>query len=1000
MELVCQDMAVTSCADADTVEGKIDRSSNWAGPKLGIRGAACVGVSRLSSQSVSAVSVPVSDAKRSAALTHSFSPMRVSFMKQSHCISLAAADTGDHPSSLPHRAFASSPNQVRAAAASSEANQLGPERGVGGFGRALVAESLPCGWRSTPRQAKRSGHGARSICLMMTIVLMTCLASLTQAAELTQLTPKTWDQFAPQGKEVDCIYGDYVLQNEFVTAVIAEPLATRHGNLTVRNIGGMLIDFTQRGRSNDQLSAYYPLGASAFFESPQAVQWFVDGQPVTERPETVQGKSVAWQATTKSPQGLQVTLRYTLGVEPYLLAETTLQNPGAEPVTFELTDQMRADRSFAFGQDLSANLFWAYDEWFDQAYGVQVDGFTIERGGRRGSDLKLLRNGSSTVTIAAGESLQIGRKLLVGSSLLQVRGLAQRLAGQPTYPLTLNVTDPAGPVSHAQVSVQEQDKSVVVGRTDSQGKLTCELAAGPYAFQIGALGRTPALLSGTAGGPIEASAMLDACGYVRARITDEQGGPIPCKVAFHGVDGTADPNFGPDSADVTVLNLHYSHNGQFRQEIAPGKYDVIISYGPEHDAIFQSIVVERGKETELNAVLRRVVDTRGWVSADFHSHATPSGDNTSSQLGRVLNLLCEQIDFAPCTEHNRISSYVPHLERLGVMQRMATCSGMELTGSPLPINHQNAFPLIHRPRTQDGGGPTTDVNPVVQIERLALWDSSSDKLVQQNHPNLIQILGDKDLNGTADAGFEKMFGFMDAIEVHPPEGIFAKPDPNNLTTLARNPIFTWLQLLNLGYRIPGVVNTDAHYNFHDSGWLRNYLKSSTDDPAQIDTMEMVKASEKGQVIMTTGPFLETTLTAKQSNGTTTAYPGGDLAAPEGQVELMIRVQCPNWLDINRVQLFVNGRPEPKWNWTRREHASAFGDGVVKFETRQTIELSRDAHIIVGAIGEGLELGRVMGPKAGKNPPVAVSNPIFVDVDGGGFKPNRDLLGVPIPLTVR
>ena len=28
----------------------------------------------------------------------------------------------------------------------------------------------------------------------------------------------------------------------------------------------------------------------------------------------------------------------------------------------------------------------------------------------------------------------------------------------------------------------------------------------------------------------------------------------------------------------------------------------------------------------------------GWISADFHSHSSPSGDNTGSQRGRVLNI--------------------------------------------------------------------------------------------------------------------------------------------------------------------------------------------------------------------------------------------------------------------------------------------------------------------------------------------------------------------------
>jgi hypothetical protein len=34
----------------------------------------------------------------------------------------------------------------------------------------------------------------------------------------------------------------------------------------------------------------------------------------------------------------------------------------------------------------------------------------------------------------------------------------------------------------------------------------------------------------------------------------------------------------------------------------------------------------------------------------------------------------------------------------------------------------------------------------------------------------------------------------------------------------------------------------------------------------------------------------------------------------------------------------------------------------------------------------------MGPDHADDRPVAVSNPIFVDVDGGGFKGNGDTLG--------
>ena len=62
-----------------------------------------------------------------------------------------------------------------------------------------------------------------------------------------------------------------------------------------------------------------------------------------------------------------------------------------------------------------------------------------------------------------------------------------------------------------------------------------------------------------------------------------------------------------------------------------------------------------------------------------------------------------------------------------------------------------------------------------------------------------------------------------------------------------------------------------------------------------------------------------------------------------------------------------------------------------------LSLGEDTHIIVAAAGEGLEMGPVLGPTWGKRMPIAVSNPIFVDVDGGGFRPNGDRLGVSLPI---
>jgi hypothetical protein len=86
------------------------------------------------------------------------------------------------------------------------------------------------------------------------------------------------------------------------------------------------------------------------------------------------------------------------------------------------------------------------------------------------------------------------------------------------------------------------------------------------------------------------------------------------------------------------------------------------------------------------------------------------------------------------------------------------------------------------------------------------------------------------------------------------------------------------------------------------------------------------------------------------------------------------------------------------NFTRRTTPERFSDETVRFQAKLPLTLAADTHIIVATIGEGLTLGPVMGPNyGGKLPPVAVSNPIFADVDGNGFRPNGDLLEVPIAI---
>ena len=131
--------------------------------------------------------------------------------------------------------------------------------------------------------------------------------------------------------------------------------------------------------------------------------------------------------------------------------------------------------------------------------------------------------------------------------------------------------------------------------------LSFQLPKGSWTAYVSATGREKVETLFTVAGdesaekPAKVEAKLTNAGYVVAEITDVNGRPIPCKVQFIGKNGTRDPYFFHDSGSGAVVNLVYTHTGQFTQEIHPGHFDVTISYGPEYDAIFTEIEVKSAR---------------------------------------------------------------------------------------------------------------------------------------------------------------------------------------------------------------------------------------------------------------------------------------------------------------------------------------------------------------------------------------------------------------------
>ena len=806
--------------------------------------------------------------------------------------------------------------------------------------------------------------------------------------EILEIGPYQTDQL-PGGKEADGIIGDFVMRNDLIEAVVSHRAPNRRANMSTFYgedgiTPGSLYDLTLRGVDNDQLTIIAPLDQRGDVSYVRIAQ---------------EGEEAIIETVVSSAINAGIYKRHAYHLRDGwqgLLVTSEVRNETDKDHTFKAIDtwsKFHENGSFE-------GIRWA--DAVDPADKAGYASCWVQRGG---SVIP-----GKEVILKPGEEIRLARFVAVGHSPAEAVGIAAvQRHNTLTYPFKHQLQDRQGkPITTASLSLLYQvgdkthrlkaypDETGLVGFPMIQG--------GDWATEIRDFGReTVTFRSGTGSvsnsDPREpvSSTMSDATA-VCFNVRDDLGKSLPCKVQFLGVGDTPSPNFGPNNRAHGCLDQYQSETGQFTVQVDPGTYTIVVTHGIEFGHVSREVTLGKGKVLPFDSTLKRLVDTTGWVSADFHNHATPSGDNTCGIDDRVINIAAEQIEFAPTTEHNRIDDWRPHINRLGLKEEIQTVVGLELTGSGA---HFNVFPLTAKPFHQDGGAPVWQKDPRLNAIILRDYpDKDPDRWIQINHPDMVENFIDRDGDGRADGGYLALGRLIDGIETQNYLGgelLLGAPykivkDPKVIARQIRYVReFIWLQLLNQGHKIWGVCVADAH-TVHGNGvgsW-RNYLPSSTDKPAEIDWREMVRHAKAGRMIVTSGPFLK----VETEDGT---IAGGSTRA-SNEIELNVSVQCTDWIDIDRVQVLVNGAPLKSLNFTRATHPDWFREGVLVFDQTILVPLSQDSHLIVVAYGSEstLEVGYGSSTQAAMHP-CAYNNPIFVDVDGGGFQPNYDTLGFPLPV---
>lgn len=818
------------------------------------------------------------------------------------------------------------------------------------------------------------------------VALAALAATSVPAAEVFELGADNFDE-RPKGREADAVVGDFVIRNDKVEAVVSGNLPLRRANMSTFYgddgiTPGCLYDLTLLGADNDQITIFAPSGQRGPVNHVRIVSDGKDGEAVIE----------TFTSAEKSG-GLVKRHEYRLKDGwPGLLIVTTFTNGGKAAVKVPLADNWTQMKS----KGVFNGIHWA--DAIDPADKTGYAHAWVAEGGAAVPE-------KPEVELAPGAAVTVARFLAVATSPAAAAGLVEafRSPGDAISRLSLTLTDAQNqsPVADGRVLVGEDPAKAMPAYPDAKGVIELALPAGDYALVAEDIGRTPLpeKVKVEAGAAAAKSFAFGPEAAVAFEITDEAGRSIPCKAQFNALGETPKVNLGPVDRARGSVDQYLSESGKFRVALPPGKYEVVVTRGPEYEHRRHEVELAPGATHLIANQLARIVKTPGWVSTDFHNHSTPSGDNTCGTDDRLINLAAEQVEFAPTTEHNRLHDWAPNLERLGLAAFLKTVPGMELTGSGA---HFNSFPLVPDPKLQDGGAPVWKKDPRLNAIALRDWQGAeADRWIHVNHPDMIENFIDRDKNGQADGGFAYFGGLIDGLEVQNYSASEILATAPYKITAARgggpgrvvSPIreFIWLQLLNQGLTPRAIAVCDAH-QVHGNGvggW-RTYVKSSTDDPAKIDWREVSRNAKAGRMVLSTGPFLEVETGA--------GVIAGGLDRVGGEVSLKVRVQCGTWLDIDRVQVLVNGRQLPEYNFTREKNPDMFQSNVVKFDQTLKLKLQQDAHLIVVAIGEKHTLATGFGssPQA-KLQPVAYNNPIFVDVDGGGFQPNGDTLGFDLPV---
>lgn len=405
----------------------------------------------------------------------------------------------------------------------------------------------------------------------------------------------------------------------------------------------------------------------------------------------------------------------------------------------------------------------------------------------------------------------------------------------------------------------------------------------------------------------------------------------------------------------------YARLGELTALVPAGTVQVIVTRGMEYDIFSTTLELEPGQVVSESVELFRGLDTEGWRGADFHQHMEPSVDSEMSVYTRMLENASQGLELAVSTDHEVVTDLQPVIDALGLGDEISTFAGLEV--SPIyahfglyPLEYQHdkrgrgSIPLAYR---EDGEVKLRRMPEIVAIARQL----PSDPIVQMNHARnssgMLNHVGFDPEVGPDAVDHEDFTIDIDVIEV-----INRYPD---ICQIAAD----WSGLLNAGYRITGLGNSDSHHPNGDAGAPRNFIRVDA-LPGEITGDMARSALRSGQVSVSSEAFIDFT------DGT---LPGDEVQVDgEGKATFNVRVQTPDWSRADKLFVIVNGRIVQEIDGD-----SALEDWV-DFEETIEVEVEEDSWVVFWASGP-----RTTSLMAKQKEVIAFTNPVYLKTSGGDWQ---------------